>query len=69
MTTLSLERIIPIARKSKGGTASAGRLRHFVASHRELVRLSMETAAAYEQAHTPVAQRAALDRFLAGIRN
>ncbi|MCZ2813941.1 hypothetical protein O2W15_21115 [Modestobacter sp. VKM Ac-2979] len=69
MTTLSLARIIPTVRKTGAGTGFVARLSDFVRGQIDLVRTSVDTASALEQAHTPAAQRAVLDRFLADIRS
>jgi hypothetical protein len=69
MTTLSLERIAPSSRKVGGHTPLATRLGRLVSQQVAAVRTSMDTAVAYEQARTPAAKQAVLDRFLARIGN
>lgn len=69
MTSLSLERILPSSRKGSGSATFASRLGRVVSQQVDVVRTSMDTAAAFERAQTPAAQQAVLDRFLARIGN
>jgi hypothetical protein len=69
MATLGLERIAPSARKGHGNVASATRLGRHVARQLTALRMSMTAAAAYEQADSPAARRAVLDRYSAQLGN